>query len=338
MPPSEVVLPAIRDKQQDPPTHYCKTCGAELYRYDEGDLCPQCANSSASTELMQVVQLPIIEQHLRLIKAQVEKKAADAMALACTPQTLVDVRKVRSELSKEFAGYEIQRKEIKAQIMKPYEDFEDSYNECIRDLYRDLDQHLKQKIDDTEDGLKAECEAGLRGYFNELCEAEGVQWLSYDRAGIAVDMTSARQKVPKKLREKITQFVTRVSRGVALIADMDNAEEIMVEFKRTLDATEAISIVQERHRRVEAERDSLSEVRHSRNFPAQSIISPMPEVAPPKSDSFSSPEVLQAPEDSGAQEETLVYVSFKVTGTIQKIKELKKFLVDGGFEFEQLGD
>ena len=336
MPPSEVVLPVIRDKQQDPPTHYCKECGAELYRYDEGSLCPQCANSSPPTELMQVVQLPVIEQHLRLIKAQVEKKASDAMALACTPQTLVDVRKVRSELSKEFAGYEVQRKEIKAQIMKPYEDFEDSYNECVRDLYRELDQNLKQKIDETEDGLKAGCEARLRDYFNELCEAEGVQWLSYERAGIVVDMTSARQKVPKKLREKITQFVTGVSRGVALIADMDNAEEIMVEFKRTLDAAEAISIVQERHRRVEAERDSLSEVRHFRNFPAQSIIPPMPDVTPPKSDSLSAPEVLQAPEDSGAQEETLVYVSFKVTGTIQKIKELKKFLVDGGFEFEQL--
>src|SRR5699024_8048286 len=106
------------------------------------------------------------------------------------------------------------------------------------------------------------------------------------RAGIVVDMTSVRQKVPKKLREKITQFVTGVSHGVALIADMDNAEEIMVEFKRTLDAAEAISIVQDRHRRVEAERDSLSEVRHFRNSPAQSIIPPMPDVTPPKSDSL----------------------------------------------------
>ena len=329
MPPSEVVLPAIRDKQQDPPTHYCKTCGAELYRYDEGGLCPQCANSSASTELMQVVQLPIIEQHLRLIKAQVEKKSADAMALACTPQTLVDVRKVRSELSKEFAGYEIQRKEIKAQIMKPYEDFEDSYNECIRDLYRELDQNLKRKIDETEDGLKAECEAGLRDYFNELCEAEGVQWLSYDRAGIVVDMTAARQKVPKKLREKITQFVTGVSRGVALIADMDNADEIMVEFKRTLDAAEAISIVQDRHRRLAAERAYLSTQMAIQEVREESV-----RTVEEAKDSFAPPKIVGVEQDEDPKD--VFYVSFKVTGTSEQLKALKKFLMDGGYKYEQI--
>lgn len=329
---TENILPAIRDKQQDPPTHYCEECGAELYRYDEGDLCPQCANTSTSTELMQVVQLPIIEQHLRLIKTQVEKKAADAMALACTPQTLVDVRKVRSELSKEFVGYEVQRKKIKAQIMKPYEDFEAFYNECIRDLYRELDQNLKQKIEDTEDGLKAECEAGLRDYFNELCEAEGVQWLSYERAGIVVDMTSARQKVPKKLREKITQFVTGVSRGVALIADMDCAEEIMVEFKRTLDAAEAISIVQERHRRVEAERVSMQ----TRQDVSRAESVHVAEVKAAE-EAFSPPSVM-APVNESQPEAEKCYVAFKVTGTLEQIRALKKFLMDGGYQYEQLGD
>ena len=31
-----------RDIQQEPPRAYCALCGAELYTYDEGDLCPTC--------------------------------------------------------------------------------------------------------------------------------------------------------------------------------------------------------------------------------------------------------------------------------------------------------
>lgn len=287
-------------------------------------------------DLIKVKQPAIIEERLRAMQQQIEEKAAAAMSLVCTAENLQTVKALRSEIRNDFAAIEEQRKAAKKIALASWNQFEAMYKESISETVSRVDADLKSKVSEVEDGIKATCEAGLREYFTELCEAEGVQWLTYERAGIVVDMTSARQKVPKKLREKITQFVTGVSRGVALIADMDNAEEIMVEFKRTLDAAEAISIVQERHRRVEAERDSLSEVHHSRNFPAQSIIPPMPDVTPPKSDSFSPPEVLQAPEDSGAQEETLVYVSFKVTGTIQKIKELKKFLVDGGFEFEQL--
>ena len=40
----------LRDKQQDPPVAYCLRCGAELYRYDTGPLCPDCEQEEQENE------------------------------------------------------------------------------------------------------------------------------------------------------------------------------------------------------------------------------------------------------------------------------------------------
>lgn len=280
-------------------------------------------------ELIKVTQLPVIEERLRSLKDQIEKSVSEAKSLACTPETLVAVKKVRSDLRKQYEELERQRIAVKNSIMNPYTAFENIYKECVSSLYKEADSDLSSKIQDTEKSIKSECEDGLKDYFAELCVVEHVEWLTYDRTGIVVDMTSARQKVPKKLREKITQFVTGVSRGVSLIADMESAEEIMVEFKRTLDAAEAISIVQERHRGAEAERAYLTA-----KMAMQEAKSEVAHVVEEANNTFAPPVVVGVEQEDVPKDS--VYVSFKVTGTLEQIKALKKFLIDGGYKYEQI--
>lgn len=283
-------------------------------------------------DLIKVKQPAIIEERLRAMQQQIEKKTSSAMALICTAENLQTVKALRTEIRNDFAEIEEQRKAAKEVALAPWNEFEAMYKLCISEPFRKADADLKSKVSEVEDGIKATCEAGLREYFTELCEAEGVQWLTYERAGIVVDMTSARQKVPKKLREKITQFVTGVSHGVSLIAEMDCAEEIMVEFKRTLDAAEAISIVQERHRRVEAERVSMQTRQDVSRAESVHVV----EVKAAE-EAFSPPSVM-APVNESQPETEKCYVAFKVTGTLEQIIALKKFLMDGGYQYEQLGD
>lgn len=281
-------------------------------------------------DLIKVKQPAIIEERLRAMQQQIEKKTSSAMALICTAENLQTVKALRTEIRNDFAEIEEQRKAAKEVALAPWNEFEAMYKLCISEPFRKADADLKSKVSEVEDGIKATCEAGLREYFTELCEAEGVQWLTYERAGIVVDMTSARQKVPKKLREKITQFVTGVSRGVSLIADLDCAEEIMVEFKRTLDAAEAISIVQERHRRVEAERVSMQ----TRQDVSRAESVHVAEVKAAE-EAFSPPSVM-APVNESQPDAEKCYVAFKVNGTLEQIIALKKFLMDGGYQYEQL--
>ena len=43
-------MPVLKDKQAEPPAAYCRQCGAELYRYDTGPLCPECEQEEQENE------------------------------------------------------------------------------------------------------------------------------------------------------------------------------------------------------------------------------------------------------------------------------------------------
>ena len=73
----------------------------------------------ARSDLIQVVQLPVIEERLRSMKEVVERQTRDAMALVVNDDTLSQVRKVRADLTKTFTDLEEQRKAVKKAVMGP---------------------------------------------------------------------------------------------------------------------------------------------------------------------------------------------------------------------------
>lgn len=271
--------------------------------------------------LMKVTQLPVIEEHLRSRKEQTEQRVAEAMSLVCTDETLTSVKNIRAEMNREFADAETQRKAIKAAIMEKYDSFESVYRECIADPYKRADADLKDKIDATESEIKSRCEEMLLGYFRELCAVNEIDFLSFGQTGVKVDMASARAKTPKKLMEQIKLKVDGVAQDMKTIGTMgENAPEIMVEYKNNLDLSLAISVVNERHRRAEEEREAVK--RHTVTSAARAAgdtVAAAPQVAPKR--------VEQAAVER-------LTVSFRVTDTSERLRLLKQFLVSNGYQYE----
>lgn len=270
--------------------------------------------------LIQVTQLPIIEEQLRSVKDDVDARVSEAVSLVCTEETVKAVKAARSDLNKQFQELERQRKAVKSAVLEPYERFESVYRECVSNAFRDADMKLKAKIDSVESEMKQRCEDELREYFSELCAAQHVEWLGYERAGVRVDMASARQKTPKKLLEQLVQFVSRVSSDVERISEIEGAEEILVEYKRTLNAVDAIGVVHERHRRIESER-AAQEARAVQRERESEAIARVEAVAPPV--------ILEEKEP-----ERFYKCAFTVRATMEKLKKLKKFLIEEGIEYE----
>lgn len=251
----------------------CECCGAAL---DPGERCDCNAGSSAAiggaadsfpvpevnisrnveaaSSLIRVAQLPVIEEHLRSMKDAVDVRVAQSLSLVCTADTVQAVKNERAELRRQFDELEDRRKVVKAAVLGPYNQFEAVYRECVSDAFKSADTALKRKIDAVEAEIKKQCEDGLRDYFGELCLAHHIDFLRFEQAGIKVDMTIAKQKTPKKPREQLVQFVARVAQDVDRIAEMDDAEEVMLEYKKTLNVADSIGIVLNRHRRIEEER------------------------------------------------------------------------------------
>ena len=274
-----------------------------------------------NTDIIRVTQLPIIEEQLLALEADVDRRVTEAMALACTPETIQDVKKARAELNKAFSDLEERRKEVKKAVLGPYEAFEAIYRKCVSNKFKSADLALKNKIDDVEREIKRQCEDGLREYFAELCAVNHLDWLAYGRANIKVDMSSAKQKTPKKLREQIAAFVTGVAREAETLADMKDAEELLAEYRQRLDISDAIRVVEDRHRRIEAERERMEAFAAAQKA-QQEAVEKVEAVAPP---------VIAEPPTEAEKE---YRCTFTVYATKDKLKALKQYMIQEGIRYE----
>ena len=268
-------------------------------------------------ELIVVRQLPVIEEHLRAIKESTIERTTAALSLVCCEETLQIVKAARTELRKEFENLEDQRKQVKAAVLAPYEQFEEVYKDCVSKQFKHADAALAQKISAVENGMKENCEAGLREYFAELCEANNVDFLRYEQAGVKVDLTAARAKKPTKQRNQLEQFVLGIACDLRMISKMDDAEEIMVEYKRNLSVAKSVAAVQERHHQIEAEKISAAQ-RQEVQAQEQKAVERVQSFAPPV---------------AAVKEETLC-LTFSVTDTKPRLRLLKQFLDANGYKYE----
>lgn len=292
----------------------CENCGAAL---DAGERC-DCGQEGRAGALIQVKQLPVIEERLRTLKEATEKRVAEAMSLVVSDETLTAVKTVRAELNRDFTEFENQRKAVKAAIMAPYDSFEEVYRECVTEPFRRADADLKGKIDATEREIKGRCEKQLEAYFQELCAVNHVDFLTFAQTGVKVDMASARAKTPKKLMDQLRVMVEGYAQAIATIDGMEHGDEIAVEYKKCLDLTFAIRLVTERHQKLEAERQRKAEME-------KYAVSPVPEA-----------EVAEVtPVPKRVQKAAVEYLTctFTVTETRERLKLLKNFLDSNGYHY-----
>lgn len=274
--------------------------------------------------LIVVKQLPIIEEQLHALKTLWEQRAFDAESMVCTPDTIQAVKGFRADMRKEFDGVEALRKQAKQEIMEPYNRFEAIYKDCITAAFQKADSACARKIAEVETDIKERCEDALRNYFDELCAVHHLDWLTYERAGIKVDMASAKAKTPKRLREQLMAFVAGVSESVDRINSLEDAGEIMVEYQKTLDAAGAICTVKERHRRIEEARafqESRSAIRAQEADMVRRVEALAPAVA------------VQKPEKNPDD------IFERFTYTVLNVKrsqlwEIREFLKERGIQYE----
>lgn len=277
--------------------------------------------------LIVVKQLPVIEEQLKAIKELFQQEAAAALSLECTEETLQTVKKKRAELTKIFSALEAKRKEAKKAILSPYEAFEQVYRECVTEVYAPCDKELAAKIHEVEDGLKAQKRASAEEYFTEYCASKQIDFLSFDRLGINITLTASK----KALREQIKSAIDKVSEELLLIATQENPDEILVEYKASLNVAQAITLVSNRHKAIEDERrqkEAAQALAMEKAQAAAKVEEATETIQPPKAESIEeTPPIPQKPK---------VYkVAFSVIGTIEQIRALKQFLTEGEYQYDQ---
>ena len=273
----------------------------------------------SENELIVVKQLPVIEEQLKNIKANIEEKVAGVLALECTEETFREIKALRADLTKEFKSLEERRKIVKAKILEPYNTFEEVYKDCVTNIFKFADDELKSRIDEVENNLKAEKRKEIEDYFNEYAESVHIDFVSFGDAHINVTMSASK----KSLKEQSKAFLDRISDDLKLIETQEHKEEILVEYKKTLNVSNSITSVVERHKAIEAEREKQENIMLEQTV-EQAVIDKVNEA-------IAETAPLSAPKTESTEEKPCK-MTFTVIHTRQKMKELKAYLIREGFE------
>lgn len=273
--------------------------------------------------LIEIKQLPIIEEQLKSVSDEIDKKVKKAKNLICTEESVKIIKQVRADLNKEFKELEIQRKSVKEQILAPYMKFEEIYKTYISDKYKNADMDLKQKINDTENDIKKQKQKEIIDYFEEYKVANNIDFVTFEQAKINVTLTASK----KSLKEQAKTFIDKIIDDLELIKTQEYKDEILVEYKQTLNVSKSIQEVNNRHKLLEEEkRKQLEEAQK------QADISIKEQTLATKKtlDNF----IIKEPTIEKQEQEEFFVLKFTVKATKTKLKELKEFLISGGYEYE----
>ena len=286
-------------------------------------------------QVITLKQLPIIEEHLQLVKADVEARTKNAMQLVCTEETRGDVKKIRAELGKEFTAMEDQRKRVKEAIMEPYNQFEAVYKDCISDPYKKADAELKRRVDEVEAGLKADKTKAVQAYFDELCKANNLPWLRFEQMNLKIGLSTSVNGTKTALTSTV------LAEEVQELSRHEDAAELLVEYKKSLNVALALSTVRARHEQIElqkqqeAQRRAALEQQQAAEEKVQQAIEEAQQDAAPPVEEVSAPDEEPTTEAPTAAQD--VYeVKFTVRGTIEQLRNLKQFILQEGMSYDDI--
>lgn len=294
--------------------------------------------------IITVQQLPVIVyERLESVGQEIDKRIAalDLDKQLVTEDTKKAVKDIRAMLNKELDNFEEQRKRIKEQVVAPYEAFEKAYNSFIKVKYEKADSILKVKIDEFNERLKADKEARIRAYFTELCQANNIDFLPFERLGLKIGLSDS----DKSLKDLVNTNIDNVVKSLEFIESLTDPDEykaeILADYKQTLDVMIAINNAKYRKQqreaelqRLEAQKARAEQARLAAEARAKEV-APLqePEEVPPPAiqEAPAPPQEVPAP---APQEVTpdLIVTNFTVQGTMEQLRALKAYILSNNIK------
>lgn len=280
--------------------------------------------------IITVQQLPVIVyERLESVGQEIDKRIAalDLDKQLVTEDTKKAVKDTRAMLNKELKDFEEQRKRIKEQVIAPYEAFENAYNSLIKVKYETADGILKVKIDEFDKRLKADKEARIRAYFTELCQANNIDFLPFERLCLNIRLNDS----DKSLKDIVNTNIDNVVKSLEFIESLNDPDEykaeILADYKQTLDVTTAIRNAQYRKQQREAELARIEAQKAAAEQARLAAEARAKEVAPLQAtQEEKSEERIVKNEAVSAPQEEILHYTLGVSGTRAQLRALRQFL------------
>ena len=184
-----------------------------------------------------------IEWNFEDLKNEISKKAQEYMNLVYSDSQIKEAKKDRASLRKLITALEDKRKQIKEEVMVPYNDFEAKEKELVSIINKAV-ENIDGQVKGYEKGLRDEKLKKVKQIYKE-CIGDLAQMIPFERA--FKDSYLNASTTLKSIREEMTSLYERVDREMKLItADTSPYVNSMRQvYKETLDFSLAMQKKQE---------------------------------------------------------------------------------------------
>lgn len=250
-----------------------------------------------------------IENNINLVKEYAISLKEYYADITFTEEDKKDAEEQKAQVNKQIKQVSDFRKQIIAKYNEPIKQFEETAKETekiLKETYELINEQVK--VFDLAELEKVK--EKVNTYFQEYATSKGIDFVKLEDMNISItrSLVTATGSLTKKITEQIATFIDSILKDIELINSTDYKEEILIEYKKTLQCGSSIIAVQERHKELEKMKsEPLTD-----------------EVVQEKINYVSAPKV----------EDAKLEMTFKVIATREKLKELKDFLDRGGYDYE----
>ena len=274
-------------------------------------------------------QLPVIEERLAALSERIGRDVAEALAMEVTEENRKRAKDLRARLNKDYKLLEAMRVKVKKEVMAPYEAFEETYREMVADRYAEAFDAIDARVGEIEGGLARQKRGELEAYYDELCGSVGLDFVPFDRWGPKVGLSSSL----KALKEQASGFISGIVDCRDAIADMEHADEIMAEFKKSLSLPAAMQAAADRRAAIEEEKRAREEAAAGKRAEAEAIAKVDAALPRPRTEAASAAEAKQ---DGSAEKDPdeLIRVSYVLSR--RDIRRASKLFEQNGIKPEHI--
>lgn len=274
-------------------------------------------------KVMRVTQLPKIYYQLEEIGKQIDTQLEGIEDLECTEDNKTEVKQRRTQINNLNTAMETKRKEIKKEILKDYDLFNEKYEQEVKSKLINASSILTNKIDEIENKQKEIGTNNIKRYFEELRESLHLEnIIQFEDLNLNITLTNLGKTLEgKKYKEEIKQRLDSIANDINLINFEEYKEEILLEYKTSFDFAKSKLTVINRHNQINELKQQQEKVQEQVEQ-EQKIEEKVEEIIAP----------VEIKESEEVEE--IIESTFTVKGTLKQLKLLKEFLENGGYEYE----
>lgn len=274
-------------------------------------------------KVMRVEQLPKIFYQLEEIGKQIDTQLEGIEDLECTEDNKTEVKQRRTQINNLNTAMETKRKEIKKEILKDYDLFNEKYEQEVKSKLVNASSILTNKIDEIENKQKEIGTNNVRRYFEELRESLHLEnIIQFEDLNLNITLTNLGKTLEgKKYKEEIKQRLDSIANDINLINLEEYKEEILLEYKTNFDFAKSKLAVINRHNQINELKEQQEKVQEQVEQ-EQKIEEKVEEIIAP----------VEIKENEETEE--IIESTFTVKGTLKQLKELKIYLEEKGIYYE----